>query len=75
MSNTIKLTEAQKKVVKKMREGIGLKRGAYTGNWYLGNETVNYITCYRLEDAGIIVNGGLNTNHYLTDLGKTIELD
>lgn len=69
MSN-IKLTPAQKEVIRKMREGkfpIILLTGAFWGGGHGGK--INKLTLYSLKKKGII-----NLQNTLTDLGRSIEL-
>ncbi len=73
----IKLSKAQKDVIRRMREGECLEYFWADDAWHLSGFTKNSKTINILIDAGIIIkSGGYNWSdtYELTPLGKQIEL-
>lgn len=76
MTTNIKLTPAQKAVVKAMREGAKIIRTGFIDEIYTFSGTsrnVQYEIVDELEDMRII--SEYNATYHLTPLGRTIPLD
>lgn len=86
---TIKLSDAQKEVIRLMREGweLAISYGLYSGSWMQSNgignggnsKDVRFNTASALIDKKLIADNGrskkLSDKYFsLTELGKTIEI-